>query len=247
MVGAVLGVDVGGTNIKGAPVDPATGSLLGPRRTVPTPVPADPAGIGVTVADLVGHFLWDGPVGVGFPAPVVGSIIHGAAHIDDSWIGLDGPKVFGAATGLDVVVLNDADAAGRAETRLGAARGVGGTVLLLALGTGIGSALFVDGHLVPNTELGLVPIHSVDVETYAAPSVVERDGLEPEGWATRFTEVLAMIEDLVFSDLIVVSGGITAEWERYGPQIQSRAPLLTGHFRDDAGLVGAAITASRET
>ena len=164
----VLGIDIGGTGVKAAPVDTTTGKLLADRQKLATPRPATPDAVAAVVAELVKSFGWTGKAGITFPGVVIGGIIRTAANLDKSWIGIDGARVFGQATGLNVTVLNDADAAGIAEMRFGAGKGQVGVVLMLTLGTGIGSALFIDGILVPNTEFGHIEIRGKDAEKRAS-------------------------------------------------------------------------------
>ena len=193
----VLGIDIGGTGVKAAPVDTTTGQLMAERQKVATPQPATPEAIAKVVAQLVQAFEWTGPVGITFPGVVVGGVVHTAANVDPSWIGVDAGKLFGSETKLPVTVLNDADAAGVAEMRFGAGKGIPGTVLLLTLGTGIGSALFIDGVLVPNTEFGHIQIRGKDAEKRASDHAREEHDLSWGDWAGRVDEYLEHMEALL--------------------------------------------------
>ncbi len=240
----VLGIDIGGTGIKAAPVDTATGELTAERQKLPTPHPATPDTVVDVVAQLVQAFDWTGPAGVTFPGVVVDGVIHTAANLDHAWIGVDAAKTFEAATKLAVTMLNDADAAGVAEMRFGAGSGVGGTVLLLTLGTGIGSALFVDGVLVPNTEFGHIEIRGKDAERRASESAREEHDLSWGAWAGRVDEYLSHVEALLSPGLIIVGGGISRKADKFLPLLTGlRAKVVPAALHNDAGIVGAAMAA----
>ncbi len=217
----VLGIDIGGSGVKGAPVDTATGRLMAERQKLATPQPATPEAIANVVGQLVRAFEWTGPVGITFPGVVVEGVIQTAANVDPSWIGVDAIKLFGSETKLGVTVLNDADAAGVAEMRFGAGHGVTGTVLLLTLGTGIGSALFTDGVLVPNTEFGHIQIRGKDAEKRASEHAKEEHDLSWGDWAGRVDEYLAHMEALISPGLIIIGGGVSRKSDKF-------LPLLTG-------------------
>lgn len=208
---ANLGVDVGGTSIKAAIVG-GDGTFLSKRLEIATPQPATPEAIGRVLRTFVPDFEDDGRVGIAFPAPIVNSTVLDSANIADEWIGMDGESFLEGVLRRPVTLINDADAAGLAEGQLGAARGVAGLVLMLTLGTGVGSAILHDGHLIRNTELGLTPFRESNIEQYAAPSVMRREGFDEREWTKRFSEVIALFELLLRPDLIIVSGGITARW-----------------------------------
>ena len=180
-----FGIDIGGSGMKAAPVDLSTGELRDERYRIDTPQPATPEAMALVVKELVDHFSWTGPIGAAMPTVVRHGVVYSAANIDESWIGTDADALFTAATGCDVAVINDADAAGVAEMTFGAGRGRNGVVIVLTFGTGIGSGLFVDGHLVPNTELGHIEIDGLDAEARAAASARKRDDLSWEQWAAR--------------------------------------------------------------
>ena len=190
----VLGIDIGGSGIKAAPVNTEDGLMLDQRHRIPTPSPATPANVAPIIAEMVNHFKWKDLVGCGFPTVVQRGVSKTAANIDDSWIGTDVNKVFSKATGLPVYVVNDADSAGLAEMEFGAGQGVRGLVLLCTIGTGIGTVLFNNGRLVPNMELGHIEYKGVDAETYASDAARKADDLSWEGWAHRFNEYLLAIE-----------------------------------------------------
>ncbi len=241
----VLGIDIGGTGVKAAPVDTVTGQLIAPRQKVPTPHPATPDAVGAVVTQLVKDFGWTGPAGITFPGVVVNGVIYTAANVDPSWIGVDGVKKFATETGLTVSLLNDADAAGVAEMRFGAGNGESGTVLLLTLGTGIGSALFIDGILVPNTEFGHIQVRGKEAEKRASELVREEHDLSWEKWAGRVEEVLAELEALLSPGLFIIGGGISRKSEKFLPLLTGlRARVVPAALLNDAGIVGAAIAAT---
>ncbi len=237
-----FGVDIGGSGIKGAPVDLTTGEFAADRVRIPTPQPATPAAVAATVAQVVdkfglGHHV---PVGVTFPAIVQHGIARSAANVDPAWIGTDVREVVGAATGRKVHVVNDADAAGYAEVVYGAARHEHGVVLVVTLGTGIGSALVVNRHLVPNTELGHLEIDGIDAESHAADSARERDNLDWDAWAARLQRYFDVVERLFSPDLIVVGGGVSKKHQLFLPLLDLHAPIVPAALRNAAGIVGAA-------
>ncbi len=239
----ILGIDVGGTGIKGAPVDVSRGTLIDDRRRFLTPQPATPEAVAETIAGLVEHFSWDGPVGCGFPAVVRRGIVMTAANIDDVWIGCDVGALLKDRLGRDVTMVNDADAAGRAEITFGAGRDVRGTVLVLTLGTGIGSALFVDGNLVPNTEFGHIEIDGKEAEAWASAAVREREELGWKRWAVRLNEYLLRMEAYLWPDLFILGGGVSKKHEKFLDKLTVRTPVVPAKLRNEAGIVGAALSA----
>ncbi|MBR8742155.1 polyphosphate--glucose phosphotransferase [Nocardiopsis sp. MG754419] len=244
-----LGIDIGGSGIKGAPVDLDSGEFLRDRLKILTPEEAGPQVIADIVAQIVDHFpeAAGAPVGITFPGVVQGGTVHTAANLHGAWVGTDARALFGEAVGRPVRVLNDADAAALAETRYGAAEGVGGTVLLTTLGTGIGTALVVDGRLVPNTEFGHLEIDGHDAETRASSGAKERDGLSYHEWAKkRLTRYYRTIEDLVWPDLIVVGGGVSRKSDKFLPLLEIRTPIVPARLRNTAGIVGAALAATQD-
>ncbi|MEN3356355.1 MAG: polyphosphate glucokinase [Mycobacteriales bacterium] len=241
--GTAFGVDIGGTGIKGAIVDLATGELKTDRVKFPTPHPATPDAVAAEVTRLVHDAGWDGQVGATFPAVIKHGVAKSAANVDRSWIGTNVDQVFTKATGCDVTVLNDADAAGLAEIRYGAAKGVPGVVILLTFGTGIGSGLFVDGVLVPNTELGHLEVDGEDAEKRAAASAKETLDLSYKQWAKRVHRYLRHVEKLFSPDLILVGGGVSKDAARWVPLLDVETPIKPAELLNNAGIVGAALAA----
>ncbi|WP_030918805.1 polyphosphate--glucose phosphotransferase [Streptosporangium amethystogenes] len=241
-----LGIDIGGSGIKGAPVDVATGRLTRERLRIPTPKPAKPRAVAEVVVRIVRHFDWDGPVGVTFPGVVVDGVAGSAANVDKDWIGTNVRELFSAETGLPTTVLNDADAAGLAEVEAGAARGRPGVVMLLTFGTGIGSALLMDGRLVPNTELGHLEIRGKEAEKRASDHAREAHDLGWDEWADRVTEYLEHLEVLFSPSLFVIGGGVSKKADRFLPRIRIRTPIVPAALQNEAGIVGAAMAALRK-
>ena len=242
----VLGVDIGGSGIKGAPVDLETGILVTKRQRIPTPQPSTPEAVSEVVTDLVEIFGWKGPVGVTMPSVVRDGVVYSAANIDAAWMGVDAAGLFRDRIGAPVTVLNDADAAGIAEARYGAGMGQDGVTLLLTFGTGIGSALLHDGRLIPNTEFGHLEFRGTTAEQYAAARLVENNELTLKQWTKRVGQFLAYLEDIFWLDLIIAGGGISKRFESYGPKIATRAQLVPAVLRNQAGIVGAAMAAAVE-
>jgi polyphosphate glucokinase len=246
----VIGVDVGGSGIKAAPVDLAAGTLTAERIRLDTPHPSTPDAVASTVAEVVGRVVQEcGPgaiapqaaVGLTLPSVIRGGVVRTAANIDPAWIGVHAVDLFSSALGRPVVVVNDADAAGVAEVRFGAGRDVPGVVLMLTLGTGIGSALFVDGVLVPNTELGHLPLRGGDAERYAASSVRKEEGLTMKKYAKRLEEYLELVERLLWPDLILIGGGISKRADEFLPHVHVQTPVRAAQLRNEAGIIGAAL------
>jgi polyphosphate glucokinase len=238
-----FGIDIGGSGIKGALVDTTTGALLTSRVRYATPSPSTPDLVAEIVARIVSEAGWDGVIGATFPAVIKHGVALSAANVDPSWIGTDVDAVFTKATTGDVIVLNDADAAGIAEARFGAAKGVSGVVIMLTFGTGIGSALLVDGKLVPNTELGHLELDGYDAETRAAASVREKSGMSFKKWAQRVQRYLSHVERLFSPDLFVVGGGVSKEAQKWVPLLTLTAPVKPAQLLNNAGIVGAAVAA----
>ncbi|GEP37473.1 polyphosphate glucokinase [Nocardioides psychrotolerans] len=239
-----LGIDFGGSGIKAAPVDLETGDFAADRERIPTPQPSTPDAVAEVFAELLGRFPdHTGPVGVTVPGVVRRGVVGSAANIDDAWIGADADQLFSAATGRDVHVLNDADAAGIAEVRFGAARDQSGLVILTTLGTGIGSALVHDGVLVPNSELGHLEIDSHVAEHRAANSARESEDLSMQEWAERLTTYYRTLERLFSPDLIVVGGGVSKHAATFLPMIDIETPIIPALLRNKAGIIGAALYA----
>ncbi len=241
----VLGIDIGGSGIKAAPVDVSAGTLTAERVKVATPRPALPQAIADAVAGLMAGFGWTGPAGITFPGVVIGGVAHSAANLDPAWLELAAAVLFGAVTGLPVTVLNDADAAGLAEMRFGAGRGERGTVLLLTFGTGIGSALFTHGELVPNTEFGHIEIHGEDAEKRASEQAREAHDLSWGKWAARVDTYLQRLEALMSPDLFIIGGGVSRQSGKFIPRLSGlRARVVPAALHNDAGIVGAAMAAA---
>jgi polyphosphate glucokinase len=240
-----FGIDIGGTGIKSAIVDTSTGRLVTPRRRMLTPRPSTPDAVAEVVAKLVDEAGWRGPVGATFPAVIQHGVARSAANVDPSWIGTDVDAVFTKATpaATEVTVLNDADAAGIAEARFGAAKDVPGVVILLTFGTGIGSALLVDGRLVPNTELGHLELDGHDAETRAAASVREDTKMSYKAWSKRVNKYMSHVEKLFTPDLFVVGGGVSKDADKWVPRLTLHTPVKPAELLNEAGIVGAAIAA----
>jgi polyphosphate glucokinase len=239
-----LGVDIGGSGIKAAPVDLSTGKLTADRVKLDTPHPSLPDAVAAVVHELVTGFAWTGPVGVTFPGVVMNGVIKTAANVDKSWIDTDARALFGQAAGHEVSVINDADAAGLAEMKFGAGAGQQGTVLMLTLGTGIGSALFIDGILVPNTEFGHIEIRGREAEKRASELVREEHDLSWGKWAGRVDEYLGHMEQLLSPNMFIIGGGISKKSDKFLPRLTGlRATVVAAAMHNDAGIVGAAMAA----
>lgn len=248
-----IGIDIGGSGIKGAPVDLVAGDLTAERRRKPTPQPSTPDAVAAVVADLaraVVAGLPDGagasgvPLGVTFPAVIQRGVARTAANVDRAWVGTDAGALFAAATGHPVHVVNDADAAGVAEARFGAARDVKGVVVVATLGTGIGTALLLDGVLVPNSELGHLEVEGHDAETRASDAAREREDLSWPAYAKRLSTYLRAVEAVLWPDLIVLGGGVSKKHDKFLPLLEVRTPVVPATLLNQAGIVGAAVLAS---
>ena len=244
--GLVVGVDIGGTGIKAALVDETTGELATERIRLPTPSPATPQAVAQVVGEVLDRIGVDGPVGLAVPAVVRGRVIETASHIDPTWIGVDAVDFFSRVTGRPVAVMNDADAAGIAEVRFGAGRGHDGVVVVITLGTGIGSALFIDGTLVPNSELGHLPLHEGEAEQWAAESVREREDLPWSEYACRLQAYLELVQRVLWPQLIIIGGGISNVADEFLPMIELRTPMVPAQLLNHAGIIGAALYAPGE-
>lgn len=238
----VLGIDIGGTGIKGAPVDTRSGRLLADRQRILTPHPATPDAVTEVVAELAKFFDWTGPTGATFPAVVKDGVPRTAANVDKEWIGTNAAARFAEVIGGDVTVVNDADAAGVAEMTFGVGKGRHGLVIMITLGTGIGSALFMNGELVPNTELGHLKMGKHDAERIAAESVREERGLSWKEWAERVEEYLVMVEALFSPDLFIIGGGVSKKADKFVPRLaEVRTEIVAAQLLNEAGIVGAAL------
>jgi polyphosphate glucokinase len=239
----VLGIDVGGSGIKGAPVDTETGTLLVDRLRIKTPKNAEPQPVADVVAQIAKSFRWNGPIGIGFPAPIKAGVAMMAANISPKWIGTNADDLFTKTTGCDCTMINDADAAGLAEMRFGTGRDQMGTVIMLTLGTGIGTAIFHRGNLLPNTEFGHLDMLGRDAEHRVSDAARERDQLTWKKYAKRLNRYLKEMEKLFWPDLFIVGGGISKESDRYLPLLSIRTPIIPAKLLNQAGIVGAALAA----
>jgi polyphosphate glucokinase len=238
-----LGIDIGGTGMKAAIVDLGTGELASDRFRIDTPHPATPTAIAEVVRALIDHHQWTRPLGAALPAVVRQGVVTSAANIDDSWMNVNSDELFSNATGLDVRTVNDADAAGLAEMRFGAGRNRHGVVMLLTLGTGIGSALFIDGTLVPNTEFGHLELDGHDAEHRAAARARQRDDLSWKHWAKRVQHYLKHLEKLFSPDLFIIGGGVSRKYENWLPHVKINTEIVPAEMANNAGIVGAALVA----
>jgi polyphosphate glucokinase len=240
---ATLGIDIGGTGIKGAPVNMGTGELTKERIRLLTPSPATPDAVAGTVVELLDQIGEEGPVGLTLPAVVLGGVARTAANIDEGWLGTNAVDLFAKATGREVAVVNDADAAGIAEVRFGAGAGRAGVIVVITLGTGIGSGLFVDGVLVPNTELGHLHLHHGDAEDWAADSVRESENLSWDEYAERVENYLRHVQRLFWPHLIIIGGGVSKKADKFLPRVDVDCEIVPASLQNDAGIVGAAMFA----
>lgn len=243
-----FGIDIGGSGIKGAPVDLVQGRFAAERVRIPTPSPSAPGAVADVVAEIVESFGEEsgtGPIGVTFPAVIQHGVARTAANVDKAWINTDVDTLFSARLGRAVHVVNDADAAGVAEARYGAAKNSRGVVIVATLGTGIGSALLVDGRLLPNTELGHLEIEGFDAESRAADSAREREDLSWEQWAGRLQTYFRAVENLFWPDLFVVGGGVSKKSSKFLPLLDLRTPIVPAQLLNDAGIIGAAALAAQ--
>ena len=240
-----IGIDIGGTGIKGAPVDVVRGELTAERVRLLTPSPATPDAVCQTVTEVAARFDTAGPIGITMPAVVRAGVVETAANIDPAWIGVDAAALFGGALGREVAVMNDADAAGVAEMKFGAGKDHAGSVVVVTLGTGIGSAVFADGVLLPNTELGHLPLNGRDAEEWAADSARDRDELSWKHWSHRLEEYFSLLESLLWPELIIVGGGVSKKAEKFLPRINIRTPIVAAQLQNEAGIIGAALHATQ--
>jgi polyphosphate glucokinase len=242
----ILGIDVGGSGIKGAPVNIKTGKLLAERHRIKTPKGAEPGPVADVVAEIAKSFEWKGPIGIGFPAPIKGGVAMMAANISGKWVGTNADELFTKTTGCPSTTVNDADAAGLAEMEFGAGRGQPGTVIMITLGTGIGTAIFHRGKLLPNTEFGHLDMKGKDAEHRASDAVRQLEDLSWKKYAKRLNRYLAEMEKLFWPDLFIVGGGISKQSDKYLPLLKIETPVVTAQFLNEAGIVGAALAARNE-
>jgi polyphosphate glucokinase len=241
----VLGIDVGGSGIKGAPVDTKTGKLTAERIRIKTPKGAAPQPVADVVAEIARSFKWHGPIGIGFPAPIKAGVTLMAANVSPQWVGTNADELFTKTTGCDCTLINDADAAGLAEMKFGAGKGQHGTVIMITLGTGIGTAIFYHGTLLPNTEFGHLDMNGKDAEHRASDAVRQRDELSWKKYAKRLNKYLLQMEKLFWPDLFIIGGGISKESEKYIPLLNIETPIVAAQFLNEAGIVGAALAARK--
>lgn len=241
----ILGVDIGGSGIKGGLVNTETGEMVTDRLRIDTPQPATPAAVIDTVCELVSHFDYQGPIGVGIPSVVLDGVVKSAANIDDAWIHFPGQKAMAEATGCPVTLLNDADVAAIAEMRFGAGRGHKGVVMIFTLGTGIGSAMFVKGKLVPNLELGHIYMRNMrkDAESYASDRARSEKKLSWKKWGKRLNDYFQYIDTLFSPQLVIIGGGVSKKHQKFLKYIEIDAPVVPAELRNEAGIVGAALAA----
>ena len=242
----ILGIDVGGSGIKGAPVDSETGQLLAERIRIKTPKNGEPEPIAEVVKQIAQSFNWSGPIGIGFPAPIKSGVAMMAANISEKWVGTNADALFTKVTGCECTLINDADAAGLAEMTFGAGRGQPGTVIMVTLGTGIGTAIFHRGHLLPNTEFGHVEVKGEDAEFRASDAARQREELSWKKYAKRLTRYFNELEKLFWPDLFIIGGGISKESEKYLPLLTIDTPIITAQMLNQAGIVGAALGALKQ-
>lgn len=242
----VLGIDIGGSGVKGAPVNLKTGEMLTERYRIPTPQPATPESVTEVIGQIAQEFAWKGPIGCGFPGVVKRGVTYTAANLDKGWVGFALQQQLQALTGCAVTVVNDADAAGMAEMHFGAGRNEIGLVMMITLGTGVGTAGFIDGVLIPNMELGHIEMKGRDAETRVADSARERDKLNWRKWGRRVGKYLARLEFLLSPDLFIIGGGVSKEWALYEKYVQRQITtrIVPATLLNQAGIVGAALAAS---
>ena len=241
----ILGIDVGGSGIKGAPVNVQTGKFSAERFRLKTPKGAEPEPVAAVITKIVKHFNWTGPVGIGFPAPIKHGIVKLAGNISPVWVGMNADNFLSTATGCNVSVGNDADAAGLAEMEFGAGKGQAGTVILITLGTGIGSAIFQNGNLIPNTEFGTLQIKGKDAETRTSDAARQLKELSWEKYAKRLNQYLLQMEKLFWPDLFIIGGGISRQHKEYIPRLSVEAVVVPAILLNEAGIVGAALSAQK--
>lgn len=237
-----LGIDIGGSGIKGAPVDIKTGKLLAERIRIKTPKGAKPVPVAEVVAEIAQTFKWKKkPIGIGFPAPIKHGVAMMAANISQKWVGVNADELFTSVTGCPCRVGNDADVAGMAEMAFGAGKGQMGSVIMLTLGTGIGSAIYYNGHLIPNTEFGHLQMDGMDAEHRASAAIRDREKLSWKKYAKRLNAYLNEMEKLFWPDLFIIGGGISKDHEKFLPLLKVQARIVPAQFQNEAGIVGAAL------
>ena len=237
----ILGIDIGGSGIKGAPVNIETGQLTADRIRIKTPKKAEPRPVADVVAHIAQSFEWKGPIGIGFPAPIKSGVARMAANVSEKWIGMNVDQLFTDATGCACRVGNDADVAGLAEMTFGAGKDRDGTVIMITLGTGIGTAIFIDGKLLPNVEFGHLEIKGRDAEERASDAARQRDDLSWKKYAKRLNRYLMTVERLFWPDLFIIGGGISKDHAKFLPLLTLQTEVVPAQFQNEAGIVGAAL------
>lgn len=237
----VLGIDVGGSGIKGAMIHMETGEMRSPRFRIPTPKSRKPDAMAQVVAEIVRHFDYKGPVGCGFPSVIKNGVCHSKGNLHKSWVGQNVEELFSAATGNDFTVINDADAAGYAAMNYGIGKDMKGFVVMITIGTGLGSGAFLDGRLIPNFELGQIPYKEhKKIESWAAASAKERENLTYQKWGKRFNKFLKLVELIVSPDTIILGGGTSKDWDEFKDCITISTPVIPAGLQNHAGIIGAA-------
>ncbi len=241
----VLGIDVGGSGIKGAPVNLQTGELIAERYRLATPQPSVPDAISDVVAEITEHFAWKGPLGCTFPAVIKKGVAYTAANVDKSWLGTNIEELITTKTGNPALLLNDADAAGLAEMQFGAGKGREGVVIMLTFGTGIGTAIFIDGKLLPNTEFGHLEIRCKEAEHQAAARIRKEESLGWKRWVERVNEYLQRMENLFWPDLFIFGGGVSQKQKKFFHLLKTRTEIVPAQLQNQAGIIGAALAAGK--
>ncbi|MCM4170144.1 ROK family protein [Arenibacter sp. TNZ] len=240
----ILGIDIGGSGIKGALVNMETGEMITERFRIPTPKSRKPKPMAEVVAKIVEHFDYKGPIGCGFPTVIKNGICKTPGNLHKKWAGVNVNELFSEATGLPVKVVNDADAAGFASMNFGVGRGKEGLVVMITIGTGLGSGVFFNGELIPNFELGQIPYKKYDkIELWAAASAKEKEGLSYKKWGKRFNVFLEFVELIVSPDLIILGGGTSKDWNEFKDYISIETPVIPAELQNHAGIIGAAAAA----
>tara|TARA_R110002049_G_scaffold144075_1_gene306301 strand:- start:140 stop:892 length:753 start_codon:yes stop_codon:yes gene_type:complete len=240
----ILGIDIGGSGIKGALVNMETGEMITERFRIPTPKSRKPKPMAEVVAKIVQHFDYKGPIGCGFPTVIKNGICKTPGNLHKKWAGVNVNELFSEATGLPVKVVNDADAAGYASMNFGVGRGKDGLVVMITIGTGLGSGVFFNGELIPNFELGQIPYKKYDkIELWAAASAKEKEELSYKKWGKRFNVFLELVELIVSPDLIILGGGTSKDWEEFKEYISIETPVMPAELQNHAGIIGAAAAA----
>ncbi len=241
----ILGIDVGGSGIKGAPVDINSGNLVEDRFRIPTPNPSTPKSVANTVNEIVKHFKWKGEIGCGFPAVITNGQVRTAANINKNWIGKNVSQLFTDTTNCKTIVLNDADAAGIAEMEFGAGKNQIGLTIIITVGTGLGTAMFSGKKLVPNTEFGHLMLNGIIAEHFASDAIRKKEDLSWKKWAFRFNEYLSEIERLLWPDLIIIGGGVSKKWDKYLKFLNTKSKIIPAQLLNEAGIIGAALAVKK--